>query len=87
MHKMHDAERCKAAAQHAKAAAAAASLSRQEEGGKEGVLPKRMKSGSGHHRPEPCGPSNGCHKLWQRRPDFFALLRSPPSAIDVRDSL
>ena len=33
-------------------------------GGKgEGVLPKRLKFGSGHHRPEVCGPSNGRHKL------------------------
>ena len=33
------------------------------EGGRGGVLPKRLKSGSGHHRLELCGPSNGRHKL------------------------
>ena len=29
------------------------------EGGRGGVLPKRLKSGSGHHRLEMFGPSNG----------------------------
>ena len=33
------------------------------EGGRGGVLPKGLKSGSGHHRLEVCGPSNGRHKL------------------------
>ena len=28
-----------------------------------GVMPKRLKSGSGHHRLEICGPSNGRHKI------------------------
>ena len=32
-------------------------------GGKGGVMPKRLTSGSGHHRLEACGPSNGRHKL------------------------
>ena len=32
--------------------------------GRGGVLPKRLKSGSGHHRHgEICGPSNGRHKI------------------------
>ena len=51
-------------------------------GGKGGVMPKRLKSGSGHHRLEICGPSNGHHKIAYDRPDFFALLCSLPSAID-----
>ena len=39
---------------------------RREEGGgrgRGGVLPKRRKSGSGHHRLEEFWPSNGRHKL------------------------
>ena len=42
-----------------------ASLSGRGEGGggKGGVMPKRLKSGSGHHRLEICGPSNGRHKI------------------------
>ena len=28
-----------------------------------GVLPKRLKSGSGNHRLDMCGPSNGRHKV------------------------
>ena len=38
----------------------------REEGGKGGrgsVMPKRLKSGFGHHRIESCGPSNGRHKI------------------------
>ena len=31
-------------------------------GGRGGVMPKRLKSGFGHHRVESCGPSNG-HKI------------------------
>ena len=50
-------------------------------------MPKRLRSGSGHHRLEACGPSNGRHKLAYRRPNFFALLRSPSSAIDALDTL
>ena len=46
-----------------------------------GVLPKRLKSGSGHHRLESYGPSNGRHKITEDRRDFFDLLRSLPSAI------
>ena len=45
-------------------------------------MPKRLKSGSGHHRLEICGPSNGRHKIAYDRPDFFAMLRSLRSAID-----
>ena len=41
-----------------------------------------MKSGFGNHRLESCGPSNGRHKIAKDRPDFFAMLRSLPSAID-----
>ena len=32
-------------------------------GGRGGVMPKRLKSGSGHHRLKICGPSNGRHKI------------------------
>ena len=96
--KRHDAERCKAAERHAKAAAAPSTVgiskrltgggngAREEgggQGGKGGVLPKRLKSGSGHHRLEVCGPSNGRHKLAQGHHDSFASLRSSPSAIDA----
>ena len=53
------------AEQHAKAAAAPSTvgISKRPGGGREGALPKRRKSGSGHHRLEICGPSNGRHKL------------------------
>ena len=52
------------------------------------VMPKRLKSGFGHHRLESCGPSNGRHKIAQDRPEFFAMLRSLLSAInDVLDIL
>ena len=51
-------------------------------GGRGDVMPKRLQSGSGHHRLESCGPSNGRHKISQDRPDFFAMLRSLPSVID-----
>ena len=41
-----------------------ASLSGQGEGGGRGyVMPKRLKSGFGHHRLESCGPSNGRLKI------------------------
>ena len=33
------------------------------EGGRGGLMPKRPKYGSGLHRPEICGPSNGRHKI------------------------
>ena len=39
------------------------SLSSQGEGGRGGVMPKRLKSGFGHHRLESCGPSNGRDKI------------------------
>ena len=32
-------------------------------GGRGGVMPKRLRSGSGHHCLEACGPYNGRHKL------------------------
>ena len=73
MRKWHDAVRCKAAERHAKAAAAPfiVGISKRLEGGgwgggggegrggKGSVRPKRLKSGSGHHRLEVCGPSTG----------------------------
>ena len=46
-------------------------------GGRGGVMPKRLKSGSGHHRLEICGPSNSRHKIAQCGPDFFAMFSSP----------
>ena len=47
------------------------------EGGRGGVLPKRLKSGSGHHRPEEArGPSNGRHKL-----SYNAGLTSSPCCV------
>ena len=52
------------------------------EGGRGGVMPERLKSGFGHHRLEGCGPSNRHHKIALDRPDFFAMLRCLPSAID-----
>ena len=47
-------------------------------------MPNRLTS---HHRLEACGPSNGRHKLAQRRPDFFALLRSSFSAVDALNTV
>ena len=44
-------------------------------------MPKRLKSGFGHHRLESCGPSNGRDKIAYNCPNFFAMLRSLPSAI------
>ena len=93
MRKLHDAEICRAAERHPKAAAAPSTVGIFErpggggEGGRGGVLLKRLKSGSGHHRLDVCGPSNGCHKLAYGRPDFFVLLCSPPSATDALDTL
>ena len=54
---------------------------------KGGVMTKRLRCGSGHRRLEACLPFNGRHKLASGRPDFFVLLRSPPSAIDALDTL
>ena len=51
-------------------------------GGEGGVMPRKMKSGFGHHRLDIGGPSNGRHKIALDRPDFIAMLRSLPSAID-----
>ena len=51
-------------------------------------MPKKLKSGSGHHRLKICGPCNGHLKIAQDRPDVFAVLRSIPSAIeDALDTL
>ena len=36
---------------------------RRGKGERGGVLPKRLRFESGHHRLEACGPSNGRHKL------------------------
>ena len=68
MRNWHETERRKAAERRAKAAAAPSTvgISKRPEGGRRGrggVMPKRLKSGSGHHRLEICGPSNGRHKI------------------------
>ena len=76
MRKWHETERRRAAERHAKAAAALSTVGISKRpgggegkegggggGGRGGILPKRLKSGSGHHRLEICGPSNGRHKL------------------------
>ena len=77
MRKWNDVEIWKAAERHAKSAAAPPTVGiskrsgkggvggegGKEERGKGGILPKLLKSGSGHHRLEVCGPSNGRHKL------------------------
>ena len=56
------------------------------EGG--GVLPKRLKSGSGKRRLKIFKPSNGRHKIAEGRPDFLASLRSLAGAIgDGLDTL
>ena len=59
-------ERRKAAERRAKAAAAPSTVStfkRPGGGGRGGVMPEGLKSGSDHHRLEICGPSNGRHKI------------------------
>ena len=72
MRKRHEAEGRKVAERRAKAAAGAIYRRHLEaaggrggggKGGRGGVLPKRLKSGSGHHRLEMCGPFNGRHKI------------------------
>ena len=77
MRKWHAAESCRAAERQAKAAAAppTVGISTRPGGGgrgagggggggaRVGVRPKRLKSGSGHHRLEIYGPSNGRHKI------------------------
>ena len=45
-------------------------------------MPNRLESGSDHHRLEHCGPSIGRHKISLDHPDFFAMSRSLPNAID-----
>ena len=51
-------------------------------------MPKRLNSGFGHHRLESCGPSHSRHKIAEDYPNFFAMLRSLPSAIyDALDTL
>ena len=65
-----------------------ASLSGLGEGGKRGVLPKRLKPGFGNHRLERCGPSNGRHKIEFDCPDFFPMFRYLARAInDALDTL
>ena len=66
MRNWHETERRKAAERRAKAAAAPSTvgISKQPGGGGRGdVMPKRLKSGFGHHRLESCGPSNGRDKI------------------------
>ena len=75
MRKWHETERRKAAKRRAKDAAAPFTVCIYKRpggageggwgggGGRGGVLPKRLKSGSGHHRLEICGPSHGRHKI------------------------
>ena len=51
-------------------------------------MPKRLRSESGHHRLESCGPFNVRHRIAYDRPGLFAMLRSLPSAIfDAVDTL
>ena len=53
MRKSHDSEGCRAAERHAKAAAVPPlAVTSMRRGGGKGVLPKIMKSGSGHRRPD-----------------------------------
>ena len=74
----HGTERRRPAERRAKAAAAPSTvvgISKQPGGGGRGeggegwgrvrgdVMPKRLKSGFGHHRLESCGPSNGRDKI------------------------
>ena len=87
MRNWHETERHKAAERRAKAAAAPSTVGiskRPGGGGNRGgsVLPKRLKSGSGHHRLDICGPSNGRHMIAQDCSIFFAMLHSLPSTID-----
>ena len=66
MRNWHETERRKAAERRAKAAAAPSTVGISKwpgGGGRGGVMPKRLKSGSGHHYLEICGPSNGRHKI------------------------
>ena len=98
MEKLHETERRRAAERQAKAAAALSTvgISKRPMGGGRGggagrgkgcVLPKRLKSGSGHHRVEIYGPPSDRHKLSRCRPDSFASWGSLPSAIDALDPL
>lgn len=57
-----------------------------EERGGEGVLPKRLKPGSGNHRAGVCVPSHD-RKYLAGRPDFFALPCSLPGALYAIDAL
>ena len=71
MRDWHETERRNAAKRRAKTAAAPSTVGiskRPEErgrggGGRGGVMLKRLNFGSGHHRLESCGPSNGRHKI------------------------
>ena len=57
------------------------------EGGRGGVLPNRLTSGSGHHRPDVCVSSHGRKQQAKGHPDFFTLLCSPPGALHALDAL
>ena len=67
----HEAERRKAAERRAKAAAAPSTVDISKRPGRGGGGPnpkgrpdrETVKAGSGHHRLENCGPSNGRHKI------------------------
>ena len=70
MRNWHETEKRKAAERRAKAAAAPSTVGISKRpggggraGGGRGVMPKRLKSGFGHHRLEICGSSNGRHKI------------------------
>ena len=67
MRQWHDAESCRAAERHAKAAAAPLTVGTcgRGEGARGGVLPKRLKLGTGYHRLDVCGPSHSGKKLAQ----------------------
>ena len=99
MRKWHEAERRRAAQRHAKAAAVPSTVGiSKRPGGGGGVgeggrgegrasCPRDQSLGLGIIVLNFYGPSNGRHKIGLGRPDFFALLRSPPSAIDALDNL
>ena len=66
MRNWHETEKRIAAERRAKAAAAPSTVgisTRPGGGGRGGFMPKRLKSGFGHHRLESCGPSNGRDKI------------------------
>ena len=89
MRNWHKTKRRKATERRARAAAAPSTggISKRPGGGGRGggargdVMPKRLKSGFGHHRFESCGPSIGRDKIAQDCPNFFAMLSFLSSAI------